>query len=374
MRFSALLFSLPLCGLAPSLVATSLLAGCTSAKSADDTAAEDTSVDSDSAIDDSSGDSDSAIDDTAVTPPDFSFALSGDWEGTALTLTWLDFTGMVGGELTLGRVAYAVTVEQDIVGVPFGVPPEGELQEVDPTNAPGMKIAAYVPALHGDLDGDVMLSEGETYSGVGLAWPVFVSGPVPADLAAFGIVEGWNGMEFTVDNGPPVMHDITALPVETTIAERLSITIGGSYDAYSGNAAERVAVVPGASSTTVTEPLYDGALSDPWTVTLDGAPPADHFGDLEGFGNAALELPIAYLDADATESVSEGDSPIAYACWNTFPVALLYVPGLTDLVTAVSWTQYGLGTGWLATPLDSDVPQITGDDLLSLSIDASCGA
>ena len=102
MRLSALLFSLPLGVLAPAL-----LVGCTSSKAVDDTAADDT------AIDDSSGDSDSAIDDTAVTPPDFSFSLSGDWEGTALTLTWLDFTGMMGGDLTLGRVAYAVPVEQE---------------------------------------------------------------------------------------------------------------------------------------------------------------------------------------------------------------------------------------------------------------------
>ena len=355
--------------LAPALLAPALLVGCTSSKAVDDTAADDTA-----ANDDTSADSDSAIDDTATVPPDFSFALSGDWDGTALTLNWLDFTAMGGGDLSFGRVAYAATVDQDIIGVPFGVPPESELQEVDPTNAPGMKIAAYVPALHADLDGDVMHSAGETYTGVGLAWPVYVSGPVPEDLAAFGIVEGWNGMEFKSDGSPPAMNDITALPLSTNLTERTSITIGGSYAASTGSDAERVALIPGALPSSPDTVLYDGVLGDPWTISVDGAPPADHFTEMDGVGNAALELPLAYSDVDGSVSLTDGDAPIAYACWDSLPVGLLYVPGITDLVTAVSWTQYGLGAGWMAVPFDDSVLPLTGDDLLSLSIDASCGA
>jgi hypothetical protein len=360
-------FALPYCVLAPSLLASALLVGCTGAKSVDDTAADD------SAADDSSTDSDSAIDDTAVVPPDFSFVLSGDWDGTALTLNWLDFTGMGGGDLSFGRVAYSAAVEQDTVGVPFGVPPEDELQEVDATNAPGMKIAAYVPALHVDSDRDGTYTAGETYVGVGLAWPVYVSGPVPSELAAFGIVEGWNGMEFTSDGSPPILHDLAALPIATNLAEHTSITVGGSYAASTGSDSERVALIPGALPEAPGSAIYDEVLSNPWTITLDGAPPADHFSELDGIGNAALEMPLAYTDVDASAGLSEGDTPIAYACWETIPVGLLYVPGVTDLVKAVSWTQYGLGAGWMAVPFDGSAMQLTGDELLSLEFDTSCG-
>lgn len=312
-------------------------------------------------------------DDTADdVPPDFTFALTGDWPGSTLTLTWLDFTSLGSEQPQLGAVAYSALVEDDSTGVPFGVPPEADMQEIDPDNAPGMMLAGYLPGLHLDADGDGLQSGDETYAGVGLAWPIYVTGTIPTDFADMGFVEGWNALEFVPDGALPVPHDITAIPLAADLAVRTSITVGGSYTGEEGASVVFVSSLL-FEGETVDAFIYDGALSDPWSVTLDGPPDADHFSELEGVGMAALEVPIAYMDSDGSGGFTDHDTPLYAACSGGLPVGLLYLPGITDLLTGWSLTLQGVGSGWVAMSLaDSGGVVLTDAQAQDLAMDASC--
>ncbi|MCP4803820.1 MAG: hypothetical protein GY913_17695 [Proteobacteria bacterium] len=122
-------------------------------------------------------------------------------------------------------------------------------------------------------------------------------------------------------------------------------------------------------------PIDDIILEAEWTVTLDGEPPADHFSELEGVGNAAMELLFAYTDANENEEYDPGDTPFAAACHEGDVAIMLYLPPITDL--AAAWTLgEAMGTGWVAFAQgeDDEGPPsfLTGDQLTGLVIDENC--
>lgn len=322
---------------------------------------------------DDTGDTDMDTDtDTGTAPPaDFTFALSGAYTDSTLTLTWLDFASLGSQTLATGDVRYSGIVTGASAGVPFGEPLEEDRQEIDPVNAPGFTLSGYIPGLHVDTDGDGLLSGTEAYAGVGLAWPVFVGGEVPADYLDLGMVAGWNALQFVPDSEIPLLHDITAIPLDALLAERESITFGGSLAGDD----TRLFVAPAAifEGGTVADYVYDDVVSDPWSVTLDSRPAADHFSELEGLGLAALEVPLAYTDNDQSGSYTDGDTPTTAACFNGSAVGLLYLSGVTDLLTGWSLTMQGLGTGWLGLSLADTGGGIVSDaDLQTLALDGSC--
>ncbi len=315
---------------------------------------------------------DSVADTAETLPADFTFQISGDWEGSTLTLTWVDFTSLSSGFPAVGAVEYSHVLGGVTPGVPFGEPPEADLQEVDPANAPGLMFAGYIPGLHLDSDGDGVESAPEPYVGVGLAWPVYVSGVIPSGYTDLGVVAGWNAIEFVPDSAVPVIHDIHAIPLHAGLAERTSITVGGSYG---GDPGASVVFVPSTTfqGGTVEAFVYDSEVSDPWSVTLDGAPPPDHFSELDGVGMAALEVPIAYVDQDGSGGFTDRDAPLYPACSGGVPAGLLYLPGVTDLLTAWSLSVQGVGTGWVGLTLgDSGGAVLTDDELQDLAMDGSC--
>ena len=336
------------------LAASSMLTGCSG--KGEDSGGIDSSAESDT--------------DTGTPPPaDFTFALTGDHAGTTLTLTWIDFASLSTTPV-LGDAEYSAAVAGDSAGVAFGEPPEADLQEVDPTNAPGLKLAGYIPALHVDSDGDGVISGAETYAGVGLAWPVYVTGELPTEYADLGLVDGWNALEFS-DAPTPAVYDITSIPLDAGLAERTSITFGGAWT----GAGDELVVLPSVAfdGGSVSAYLYDDALTDPWSVTLDGAPDADHFEPLDGVGDAALEVPIAYTDGDHSGDFTANDTPVAAACWNSLPVGLIYLPGVSDLITAWSLAAQGVGTGWVGITLgDTGGTTLSDADLGTLALDDSC--
>lgn len=315
---------------------------------------------------------DTAADDTGDAPADFTFALTGDYAGSTLTLTWINFATIGTDTLDLGEVAYTGAVTGATKGVSLPEPPAGDLQEVDPTNAPGMMLAGYVPGLHLDADGDGLQSGDEVYVGAGLTWPVFLSGTIPADYADMGLVDGWNALELVPDSQEPVMHDITAIPLAASLAERTSITLGGSYV---GDDGASLAILPSVmfEGGSVETYVYDGALDDPWSVTLDGAPEADHFAALQGVGLGALEVPIAYTDSDGSGGHTSPD-PLAFpACSDGVVAGLVYLPGVTDLMTGWSLTLQGVGSGWVGLTLEDSGGMLLSDaQLQDLALDGSC--
>ena len=119
--------------------------------------------------------------------------------------------------------------------------------------------------------------------------------------------------------------------------------------------------------------VYDGPLDDPWSVTLDGAPDADHFAELEGVGLGALEVPIAYTDSDGSGGYTSPD-PLAFpACSDGVVAGLVYLPGITDLMTGWSLTLQGVGSGWVGLTLaDSGGALLSDAQLQDLALDGSC--
>ena len=273
--------------------------------------------------------------------------------------------------LVTGDVRYSGTVRGATAGVPFGEPLEADRQEIDPGTAPGFTISGYIPGLHVDGDGDGLLSGDETYAGVGLVWPVFLGGEVPAEYLELGMVAGWNALELVPDSEEPIVHDITAIPLDALLVERDSITFGGSL----AGADTPLFLAPAAlfEGGTVTAYVYDDVVSDPWSVTLDSRPAEDHFSELEGVGLVALEVPLTYSDTDHSGSYTEGDAPTTAACFDGAAVGLLYLSGVTDLSAGWSLTLQGLGAGWVGLSLDDGGGGVVSDaDLQSLALDTSC--
>ncbi len=88
---------------------------------------------------------------------------------------------------------------------------------------------------------------------------------------------------------------------------------------------------------------------------------------------AALEVPIAYVDQDGSGGFTDRDAPLYPACSGGVPAGLLYLPGVTDLLTAWSLSVQGVGTGWVGLTLgDSGGAVLTDDELQDLAMDGSC--
>ena len=74
------------------------------------------------------------------------------------------------------------------------------------------------------------------------------------------------------------------------------------------------------------------------------------------------------------ESLSELVGDIVIACSGGVPVGLLYVPGVTDVLTGWSLATQSTGTGWLGLTLEEGGSTILTDtELRALTMDSSCG-
>ncbi|GDX79556.1 hypothetical protein LBMAG42_13670 [Deltaproteobacteria bacterium] len=306
-------------------------------------------------------------------PADLGFDLDGGWAGSTLTLTWLDASTLGTDSVVFGDVMFSADAGADPLLVSAGTPPASELLEADPEQAPGMMVAIYVPALHVDADGDGLLSGEETYVGAGATWPIYVTGVIPAQYTAMGVVDGWNAMYvFSGDEGPEFSDPMT-IPLAANVAVNEELTLGGSFaDDPDGMG---LVVIPGTAfeGGGVDSWLYDGPLAAAWSIPLSGEPPAEHFSAMEGVGWAAMELPVAYID-EGSGSFGEGDIPTNAACFGGVPVGAIWFPGPTDLMVALQFGMTGMGSGWVAMTT-GDVgggTVLTEAEAASLSIDATC--
>lgn len=305
--------------------------------------------------------------------PDLGFDLDGAWAGSTLTLTWLDASTFGTETLVFGDVMFSAEVDADPQQVSLGAPPASDLREADPEQAPGMLVAAYMPALHVDLDGDGLLSGEETYVGAGPTWPMYVTGVIPAQYLGMGVVDGWNAMFVFSGNEGPEFTDPMAIPLAANVAANLDLTLGGSFaDDPDGMG---LVLIPGTAfeGGGATSWLYDEPLTAAWSIPLSGEPPAEHFSAMEGVGWAAMELPIAYIDEGA-RGFGEGDIPTNAACFGGVPVGAIWFPGPTDLMVALQMGLTGMGSGWIAMTT-GDVgggTVLTEEEAATLSIDDSC--
>lgn len=129
---------------------------------------------------------------------------------------------------------------------------------------------------------------------------------------------------------------------------------------------QRLTVVPIESENAPTSVIYDAALTNPWTVTFDDVPPADWLVDGETSEDLPEDLalaiitPAAYVDGDASGSLTEGDNVSAVACIGPDQMALLWVGAYTLPSTGFYLSIVGLNPGWSAVDINDGA---TGDEV-----------
>ena len=183
----------------------------------------------------------------------------------------------------------------------------------------------------------------------------FVAGTIPSSWADAGVVEGWNALQYSADGEPPIVGDLSAIPVPANFTLTDSLTLSGTWI---GDDATDVRLVlfpgPGLTGGSVDEVLYDAPYADPWSITLSGEPPADHFSSVDGIsGEVALEMPLTFRDNDGNEELNWGDDLLYFACYDDAVVALGYLPEVTELQAGYLLELSGLTPGWAALTIAS---------------------
>ena len=276
-----------------------------------------------------SGDTDTDTDTDTDPAVNLGFDIAGDYDGTTLSLTWLDPASLGSEELVFEDVLLTSAVATAHVEVAAPAPDATELIEIDPTTAPGLMAGLYVPALTRD---DVCV-------GVGMVWPVYLSGEIPADRAAAGFTVGG-----TFGGDPDGMRLVLLSAISLGVGE--------------GPA-----------------PLCDGHMSAEWSIPVSGEPPADHRYELDFLGmDAALEIPFSYTDSDHSGDFTAGDALVNAACAGGTPVVLLWMPSPTDLTVAFGLVMQGGMSGWNAILMGGGGPGGLLDEAArtSLLIDDGC--
>jgi hypothetical protein len=275
--------------------------------------------------------------------------------------------------------------EGAVTGASYGidpgpVPPE-QLLEVEP----GLQLAIYVPSMFDDADGDATHDDDEVYVGVSRLWPVWIEGDPPPEYADAGLVAGWNAIELDfASEGEFAVGDPMAIPLAADLWPAESIEIGGSYAGTTPMGSQRLTLISGVAMEggDITDLLYDGALTDPWSISVSGDAPESHMVDQPEFGlTMAWEYPFTYADNDGSGGPSDGDLPVSFACIGREYVLLYWMSPATTVETAFtyaySWSLYGWTPGWFAASVDPMAPEpmpvaIDPADLGSLELSEAC--
>ncbi|HNC98165.1 MAG TPA: hypothetical protein PKW90_18680, partial [Myxococcota bacterium] len=213
---------------------------------------------------------------------------------------------------------------------------------------PGVDYGVFLVSLHADDDGDGYPS-GEAISGIGRFWLVYLAGDEAAIASAF-LEPGWNVLRTDV---PEDTFPLDAIELSTNLLEIESLSVAGGFSGSESVDTLGMAVIP--QSDPVSSILYDAPLTDPWSVTVSGTPPTDHFVDTGDGTLIALEFLLVYGDTDNSNSVSDGDVPLYVACDDLGDtLSLIYLPEVTDLRTGLSYVDQGLAPGWVGASIPAD--------------------
>lgn len=233
-----------------------------------------------------------------------------------------------------------------------------------------------MPTLFQDADGDLARGEDEGFVGVGATWLVYLAPPVPEEASWFGFSEGWNAIfvDYDGESFEPVERE--GIPLHTNLLQEEPLILGGTWQAGTPPLpTTRLALVPGSLETgSPTSLLYDEAMGSSFSLTLAGAPPADHWADTDGDGvTEAIEVLLAYQDEDGSGGLSPADLPLFGACHDDQVVVAAWAPPPTDLGEAIVMAVLGEVGGWVAlTDLESKPRLLTADEAAALRIEESC--
>ncbi len=325
----------------------------------DDSAVEESEVVDDSGGTDDSGDSVDSEDSELVGTP-ATFLLDGEWGGTTVSGTRFYFDS--NDSILIGDGLF--TAEATSATVEVGLP---DLTDLEPLpDAPGVSYGVVMVSLHLDEDGDGYPSD-ERITGLGTFWMLYLEGD-EAVMESLFLQPGWNVFRTDLPEGGS--YPLDGIELSTNLLENESISAAGGYTGEGTPDGLGLAVFPQSQSFSFL--LYDEPMSDPWSVTLEGTPPSDHFVDTGDGTLIALEFLLVYGDTDNSNNISEGDVPLYVTCNDAGDtISLVYLPEVRDLLIGSSFVSQGLSPGWVgaSNPVDGSATEIITNeaDLLTLS-------
>ena len=269
--------------------------------------------------------------------------------GATLRLLAFRPSGQAPTEQDLGEVQAAAVLDTTSFALALPSPPSDPLY-AETVIGSVLHVAWYLPVLHQDLDGDAAWSAGEDFVGVGRSLPAWVEGEIPEELAAQGVVEGWNAFVLGEDDLPAAVEDPLTVPLPANLVPVGTVTLGGTLASVAPEGLHLVAQPLGGLD--VAAALFDLPLTDPWEIAVEGEPPADHVLALESWRYAHEQL-LAELPEG-----SGGEEPwYALACVDDLQASLEWLVPL-DLVTALGLLRDGFTAGWNAVgePSDGGLP------------------
>lgn len=343
-----------------------VLAGCDGGTHVVDDPPKDTGTDDTGGDTDETGDSGETGEtgDTGVAEPNVAWDLAGDFDGMSFSLVSLNVDDFSMADIYAEAEASArVELALD--------PPDDLLEQ---SEVPGMYLAFFVGAVHGD-DGDDRWDPDEDWYGASSFLTVYIDGVVPPEIIDLGLHSGWNSL--ILGGGEDVVvGDPMAQPLAISYVEQLSFS--GTADATI-SPQSRVATLAGSAFSGAQVDAMDdvGLVDGRWSLELDGPPPSDHYADVDGDGNTeAVELVVVYQDGDESGSLSfdGSDTPLGLGCVDNVVVVGWWIAPSPNLTALLSVAQFGGSVGWNALLLnDGDGTRLaTEAETQSVVVSANC--
>jgi hypothetical protein len=271
--------------------------------------------------------------------PIASFVLDEVTSGSTFALTWVN---LMGDTLEYGETAFSSTAEAGVLEVYLPLPPAEEMIPIEPDSS--WLLAFYVPSIHQDTNGDGTVNVLETIHGVGEYLLFFSNLSIPD----YGVEYGWNS--FNV--GEDLFLAPFNIPLEENLHPNDSITINGRVSSeQSGIVDGRLAAIPVTllMGLPVAELMFDENLDEDWTVSVESAPPVDHFQDSVDLNSSyAVEYLAVYDDDNSNYSYDLSDEILTGVCRDGRSMSLVYLGAPRDLAGNVSYAFQGMTPGWYA--------------------------
>ncbi len=302
------------------------------------------------------------------------FEPTGEFAGSTISLVWVDPARLLGANYVWGDTLSSVPADEGAV-IALSALDETLLRELDPAGHPGVRGALFAPVLYIDVDATGAHSAGESVLGIGSYW-LFYAADSPSGIASVpNALRGWNVLQMDLTTGrAQTAVSLQAVPIAASLRARQAIRLAGEWD-QAPEQRERIVVHSAVASgdAEVEAPvLNDLVAQSPFGFAVNGAPPADHYGNWLDGESAAVEVPEVYLDNDEDRSFTEADSRQYGICTGTTPLTLVYFEQVGTLESALELVAGGNLAGWNAVSSGDPMRILSESELLSLRTGASC--
>jgi hypothetical protein len=290
--------------------------------------------------------------------------------GVGVRRVWLGEEEILAGDLISEGV---IDDGQADLSLPI---PDTEALDDDGT---GFLYATYTVALREDENGDGAVDEDEPILGVSEILLYYLAEEPTSDTGFQGLNAGWNALGLLVGDGENYIGYLDAIGIAQNLQVNEELTIAGEFDvAEDSTEPIRLTALPlqveEYSSQVWSSLVFDEDLTPTWEASVSGTPHPSHRNKDTESPFSVLEVPIAYLDSDESESLHPmADETLHGVCLGDLPVVLFWIDPIRDLPLAIVLPLSGIGPGWSAWTLDSgELLPLDADQHTQLSAHTDC--